>query len=166
MDLVVNGAGTAVRSRLPLDDIKMAGKTGTAQVRRISGTQRGQSGEWKYRDHGLFVCYAPTDRPRYAAAVVIDHGMGGARAAAPVAKDFLTYMFDPAKAMEQLSTLEAGWGGDINTRMAARQAHSLMSAPNPTSTAHSQPSSTVGPAAAPATPGPTVTAQGNGGDED
>ena len=80
MDLVVNGAGTAVRSRLPLDNIRMAGKTGTAQVRKIAGAQRGQSGTWKYRDHGLFVFFTPVDRPKYAGAVVIEHGMGGARA--------------------------------------------------------------------------------------
>lgn len=113
---VVNGNGTAGRSRLQLPGIEMGGKTGTAQVRRITGAQRGQSGAWKYRDHGLFVCFAPTANPRYAASVVIDHGMGGARAAAPVAKDVLTYLFDPAKAMAALETLESGWGGDIATR--------------------------------------------------
>lgn len=122
MNLVVNGAGTAVRSRLPLDGVTMAGKTGTAQVRKIEGSQRGQSGEWKYRDHGLFVCFAPVEQPRYAAAVVIEHGLGGARAAAPVAKDFLTYLYDPAKAMTALEALEAGWGGDINARMTADRA--------------------------------------------
>lgn len=122
MDMVVNDAGTAVRSRLPIEGIAMAGKTGTAQVRRITSGQRGQSGAWKYRDHGLFVCFAPVVNPLYAAAVVIDHGMGGARAAAPVAKDFMTYMFDPAKAMEALTTFEEGWGGDTKTRMAAERA--------------------------------------------
>ena len=95
----------------------MGGKTGTAQVRRIAAGQRGQSGEWKYRDHGLFVFFAPTSNPRYAGAVVIDHGMGGSRAAAPVAKDVLTYLFDKNKAMESLLKLEEGWGGDIATRM-------------------------------------------------
>ena len=117
MNLVVNGAGTAVRSRLPLDGVKMAGKTGTAQVRKISGSQRGQSGVWKYRDHGLFVCFAPVDQPRYAAAVVIEHGLGGARAGAPVARDFLTYLYEPAKAMATLEALESGWGGTIKQRM-------------------------------------------------
>ncbi len=117
MDKVVNGGGTGARSRLPLDGIAMAGKTGTAQVRKISGSQRGQSGEWKYRDHGLFVCFAPVDNPRYAAAVVIEHGLGGARAAAPVARDVLTFLFDPAKAMATLETLESGWGGTIKQRM-------------------------------------------------
>jgi len=114
---VVNGNGTAGRSKLPLPGIEMGGKTGTAQVRRIAGSQRGQSGEWKYRDHGLFVCFAPTANPRYAAAVVIDHGMGGSKAAAPVAKDVLTYLFDKPKAMEALLELEKGWGGTIAERM-------------------------------------------------
>lgn len=128
MKEVVSFNGTAGRSQLPFPDIAMGGKTGTAQVRKIDGTQRGQSGAWKYRDHGLFVCFAPTDNPRYAASVVIEHGLGGARAAAPVAKDVLTYLFDPAKAMETLVALEAGWGGDITTRM-ARQAKGAVAAP-------------------------------------
>jgi len=114
---VVNGNGTAGRSRLPLEGIEMGGKTGTAQVRRITGGQRGQSGEWKYRDHGLFLCFAPTANPRYACGVVIEHGMGGSRAAAPVAKDVLTYLFDKPKAMEALLELEKGWGGTIAERM-------------------------------------------------
>lgn len=117
MDLVVNGAGTAVRSRLDLPDVRMGGKTGTAQVRAIKGGQRGQSGAWKYRDHGLFVCFAPVDQPRYGAAVVIEHGMGGARAAAPIAKDVLTFLYDREKAMAALEALEAGWGGTPVERM-------------------------------------------------
>lgn len=123
MDEVVNGAGTAGRSRLPLKDVRMGGKTGTAQVRRIAGGARGgYNVPWKYRDHGLFVCFAPVDNPRYAAAVVIEHGMSGSGAAAPVASDTLLYLFDPAKAMEKLNAFEKQWGGDIQTRMAAEAA--------------------------------------------
>lgn len=118
MDRVVNGNGTAVRSRLDLDGIKLAGKTGTAQVRGLASGSRGQGGTYRYRDHGLFVCFAPTDNPRYAAAVIIEHGMGGARAAAPVAKDIFTFLYDREQAMASLATLEEGWGGDIPTRMA------------------------------------------------
>jgi penicillin-binding protein 2 len=117
---VVNGAGTAGRSRLELPGIEMGGKTGTAQVRRITGGQRGQSGTWKYRDHGLFVCFAPVAAPRYAASVVIEHGLGGARAAAPVAKDVLTYLFDKAKAMAALAGFEEQWGGTLAERMEER----------------------------------------------
>ncbi|MDV3456235.1 penicillin-binding protein 2 [Sphingomonas sp. HF-S4] len=122
MDEVVNGHGTAGASKLPFPNIRMGGKTGTAQVRRIMDANRGQGGAWKYRDHGLFVCFAPVDNPRYAASVVIEHGMGGARAAAPVAKDVLTWLFDREKAMTRLTELEAGWGGDIATRMAKKAA--------------------------------------------
>jgi penicillin-binding protein 2 len=117
---VVNGAGTAGRSRLELPGIEMGGKTGTAQVRRITGGQRGQSGAWKYRDHGLFVCFAPVANPRYACSVVIEHGMGGARAAAPVAKDVLTYLFDKPRALAALATFEEQWGGSLAERMETR----------------------------------------------
>ncbi len=119
---VVNGDGTAGASRIMLPGIEMGGKTGTAQVRKISGSQRGQSGEWKYRDHGLFVCFAPTANPRYAASVVIEHGLGGARAAAPVAKDVLTYLFDRERALASLAGFEAKWGGTLAERTARRQA--------------------------------------------
>lgn len=112
--------GTAARSKLPLEGITMAGKTGTAQVRGFGSGSRGGAGvPWKYRDHGLFVCFAPVEKPLYAAAVVIEHGLGGSRAAAPVAKDFMTYMFDPQKATDSLLALEAGWGGNISERMAS-----------------------------------------------
>jgi penicillin-binding protein 2 len=122
MDMVVNSAGTGARSRLEVPGITMGGKTGTAQVRAIKGAQRGQSGARKYRDHGLFVCFAPVAQPRYAAAVVIEHGLGGARAAAPVAKDVLTFLYDREKAMASLEAFEAGWGGSIEERMARQYA--------------------------------------------
>ncbi len=114
---VVNGDGTAGRSKLTIPGIEMGGKTGTAQVRRLSSGNGGAGMPWKFRDHGLFVCFAPTANPRYAASVVIEHGMGGSRAAAPVAKDVLTYLFDKQKAMEALIPLEESWGGNIAERM-------------------------------------------------
>ncbi len=114
---VVNvGGGTATRGQLPLNDVKMAGKTGTSQVTAIRRDGR-RSSEWKYRDHGLFVCYAPHDNPRYAAAVVIQHG-GGSGAAYPIARDVLTFIYDKEKAMETLNALESSWGGTIEQRMA------------------------------------------------
>ena len=73
----------------------MAGKTGTSQVRRISGLERRlgvrQNEELprEQRDHALFVGYAPVDKPRYAAAVVVEHGGSGSKAAAPLARDLL-----------------------------------------------------------------------------
>ncbi len=119
---VVNGSGTGGGSKININGVRMAGKTGTAQVRAL--VSRGQVGDWKTRDHSLFVCYAPTDAPRYAMAVVIEHGTFGARAAAPVAKDVMTFLFDRDTAMASLEALEKGWGGNLETRMdAARQAY-------------------------------------------
>ena len=97
------------------------GKTGTAQVVALSAGG-GRGGQWKFRDHGLFIFFAPFDKPRYAGAVVIEHGMGGSRAAAPVAKDVLTYLFDRPQAEKRLAELEAGWGGTLNERTARRAA--------------------------------------------
>ena len=95
---------------------------GTAQVRRLSASaSRGQGGDWRYRDHGLFVFFAPFDKPRYAGSVVIEHGMGGARAAAPVAKDVLTFLYDRQLALKSLHALEQQWGGSLAERTARRQ---------------------------------------------
>lgn len=120
MSDVVNGPGTAGRGRLPFDDIKMAGKTGTAQVVSLSVSD-GRSGPWKYRDHGLFTFFAPLENPRYAGAVVIEHG-GGSGAAYPIARDVMTFMFDPAKGLEALNALEKQWGGTAQQRLDARYA--------------------------------------------
>ena len=113
---VVNGDGTAPQAKLPLDRILLAGKTGTAQVRRITsserrrGVLRNEDLEWRLRDHGLFVAFAPASRPRYAASVVVQHG-GGSSAAYPIARDVLTWLFDKQKAMAALRPLEESWGG-------------------------------------------------------
>ncbi|KHL25864.1 penicillin-binding protein [Croceibacterium mercuriale] len=120
MSDVVNGPGTAGRARLPLDNILMAGKTGTAQVVSLS-VASGKSGPWKYRDHGLFISFAPFDNPRYACAVVIEHG-GGSGAAYPIARDVMTFLFDPPKALDALHQLEAQWGGTAQQRLAATYA--------------------------------------------
>lgn len=82
--------GTAYSKRITTPRFRMAGKTGTAQVRRI--LKRGQDQKslpWEMRHHALFVGFAPTDKPKYACCIVIEHGGGGASAAAPVARDVL-----------------------------------------------------------------------------
>ncbi|WP_438730709.1 penicillin-binding protein 2 [Parasphingorhabdus sp. DH2-15] len=112
---VVHGAGTARRAALPLPNIEVAGKTGTAQVVSLTRGD-GRNVPWKFRDHGLFVCFAPYDNPRYACAVVIEHG-GGSGAAYPVARDVLTFLFDRDKAEEAIAPLERAWGGTIEERM-------------------------------------------------
>lgn len=118
MFAVVNGGGTAVASKIEIGNVRMAGKTGTAQVRKL--TARNSVGEWKTRDHSLFICYAPTDAPRYAMSVVVEHGTFGARAAAPIARDIMTFLFDPGKAWDTLLAMEKEWGGTPMQRMEAR----------------------------------------------
>ena len=120
MSDVVNGPGTAGRARLPFDDILMAGKTGTAQVVSLAKSD-GKSGPWKYRDHGLFIFFAPFDNPRYAGAVVIEHG-GGSGSAYPIARDVMTFLFDPQKGLDQLYSLEKQWGGTAQERLAKKYA--------------------------------------------
>jgi len=81
--------GAYRQSQLGLGDIQMAGKTGTAQVRNY-GTGSRKSNIWALKDHNLFVAFAPVDEPRYAVAIIIEHGgKGGATAAAPRAREIM-----------------------------------------------------------------------------
>ena len=93
MDAVTNQGGTGARSRIDIEGFDMAGKTGTAQVRKLTAALRGRNSDtipWKFRDHGLFIAFAPVKEPRYAISVVVEHGGGGSKAAAPIAKDIMT----------------------------------------------------------------------------
>ncbi|MGG7643572.1 penicillin-binding protein 2 [Rhodovulum sp. YNF3179] len=89
--------GTAYGSRIDAEALRMAGKTGTSQVRNITteerrqGVFRNEDLPWNRRDHALFVAFAPHDAPRYAVTVVVEHGGGGSTAAAPIARDVLLY---------------------------------------------------------------------------
>jgi len=88
----VTSVGTAARvSDLGLGSIKMAGKTGTAQAYSYGGGRgaHGAVGEWKLRDHAWFIAFAPYDAPRYACAVLVEHGGFGASAAAPRAREIM-----------------------------------------------------------------------------
>jgi len=105
MELVTMGEdGTAKGSAIKTEGMEMGGKTGTAQVKRISMAERraGQLSQediiWKHRHHALFVGYAPTSNPRYACSVVVEHGGSGSGAAAPLARYILeaTQNIDPA----------------------------------------------------------------------
>ncbi|MEM6888501.1 MAG: penicillin-binding protein 2 [Pseudomonadota bacterium] len=94
MFAVVNDRrGTAYGSRVIEEKYRMAGKTGTSQVRNITaaerraGVIRNEDLPWERRDHALFVNFAPYDSPKVAVAVVVEHGGGGSKAAAPIARD-------------------------------------------------------------------------------
>jgi penicillin-binding protein 2 len=103
---VVNGnRGTARRSAIDVNGQTMAGKTGTSQVRRItmqerqSGVRRNEDLPWEFRDHALFVCFAPAEAPRYAISVIVEHAGGGSSHAAPIAHDVMleTLRLDPSR---------------------------------------------------------------------
>lgn len=92
MERVVNSPrGTAKASKIEQEGFEMGGKTGTAQVRRITKEQRrlgvkNQDLPWEQRHHALFVGYAPISNPRYVCSIVVEHGVGGSSAAAPIGK--------------------------------------------------------------------------------
>lgn len=87
--------GTAYSARISQVGMEMAGKTGTTQVRRISKDERragvveNDALPWSRRNHALFIAYAPVSSPRFACAVVVEHGGGGSAIAAPIARDIL-----------------------------------------------------------------------------
>jgi penicillin-binding protein 2 len=86
--------GTGAHCQIPDPAMHMAGKSGSAQVRRMTTYERehhvhSDALPWKERDHALFVAYAPVEAPRYACAVIVEHGNHGADAAGPVVRDLL-----------------------------------------------------------------------------
>ena len=103
MEKVLEFKGTAFASRLEGDGLSMAGKTGTSQVRRITKAERDaglktlKNRPWRERDHALFMAYSPTDKPRYALSLIIEHGGGGSSVAAPLAREIMrrTLEIDP-----------------------------------------------------------------------
>jgi len=87
--------GTAFGARIKDESLAMSGKSGSAQVRRITvreregGVKKNEELPWKERDHALFIAYAPESEPRYACCVTVEHGGGGSAVAAPMARDIL-----------------------------------------------------------------------------
>lgn len=94
-DVINNSRGTAYGSRITDETMRMAGKTGTSQVRRITAEERARGVinnadlPWERRDHALFVSFAPVENPKYAIALIVEHGGGGSAAAAPIARDIM-----------------------------------------------------------------------------
>jgi penicillin-binding protein 2 len=122
MYAVVNDRrGTAYRSRIIDEEMRMAGKTGTSQVRNITAAERragvisNEDLPWERRDHALFVNFAPFENPKAAVSVIVEHGGGGSKAAAPIARDItLQALYGgpppleayPAKDREQIEALQ------------------------------------------------------------
>ncbi|WP_428079607.1 penicillin-binding protein 2 [Candidatus Pelagibacter sp.] len=91
--------GTSYKSRIDDPKYQFAGKTGTAQVKRISMREREldlkiEQIPYKDRDHALYVAYGPYVNPRYALSIIVEHGGSGSRTAAPIAKELFKLIID------------------------------------------------------------------------
>ena len=91
--------GTSYRSRIDDPKYQFAGKTGTAQVKRISKREREldlkiEQIPYNDRDHALYVAYGTYVNPRYAISIIVEHGGSGSKAAAPMAKELFKLIID------------------------------------------------------------------------
>ena len=103
--------GTSYRSRIDDPKYQFAGKTGTAQVKRISKREREldlklEQIPYKDRDHALYVAYGPYINPRYALSIIVEHGGSGSKAAAPIAKELFKLIIDRDALREKQSNFE------------------------------------------------------------
>ncbi|GAK56039.1 MrdA protein [Candidatus Vecturithrix granuli] len=93
MWMVVNGdRGTGRATKL--EEVQVAGKTGTAQVVRLQQNTQENLPE-QLRDHAWFICYAPAENPQIAMAILVEHGMKGSQSAVPVAKYIFERLYKP-----------------------------------------------------------------------
>ena len=111
-DVVNTGHGTANALRVRQSEFTFGGKTGTAQVKRITEREREMgitqaSLPWHLRHHALFVCYGPVDNPRYACAVIVEHGQAGGTTAGPIGRDVLveTMKRDPSRRTDRFKKM-------------------------------------------------------------
>jgi len=112
--VVEEPGGTGRRARVP--GVRVAGKTGTAQVVRLEHTEGMEEKEIpiRYRDHGWFGAFAPVDAPEIVVGVFIEHGLHGASAAAPVAQRILARYFEKKlENAEQVAVSESASGADL-----------------------------------------------------
>ena len=98
--------GTSYSSRINDPKYQFAGKTGTAQVKRITKLDREldlDTSEIPYeeRDHALYIAFGPYKSPQYAMSIIIEHGGSGSSAAAPIAKELFKVLIDKHEIREK-----------------------------------------------------------------
>jgi penicillin-binding protein 2 len=103
--------GTSYRSRIDDQKYQFAGKTGTAQVKRISKREREldlklEDIPYNDRDHALYIAYGPYKKPRYALSIIVEHGGSGSKAAAPMAKELFKLIIDRNEMRNKQSNFE------------------------------------------------------------
>ena len=99
--------GTSFSSRIEDPKYQFAGKTGTAQVKRITKEERELDLKtsqipYKQRDHAWYVAFGPYNNPRYALSILVEHGGSGSSAAAPIAKKLFKIIIDRHEAREKI----------------------------------------------------------------
>jgi penicillin-binding protein 2 len=99
--------GTSYSSRISDPKYQFAGKTGTAQVKRITNLDREldlDTAEIPYeeRDHALYIAFGPYKSPQYAMSIIVEHGGSGSSAAAPMAKELFKMVIDKHELREKL----------------------------------------------------------------
>ena len=99
--------GTSYKSRIEDPKYQFAGKTGTAQVKRITELQRELDLDtsqipYEDRDHALYIAFAPYKNPRYALSVFVEHGGSGSSTAAPLAKKLIKKVIDRHEEREKI----------------------------------------------------------------
>ena len=99
--------GTSFSSRIEDPKYQFAGKTGTAQVKRITKEERELDLKtsqipYKERDHAWYVAFGPYNNPRYAVSILIEHGGSGSVTAAPIAKKLFKFVIDRHELREQI----------------------------------------------------------------
>ncbi len=100
--------GTSYKSRIDNPKYQFAGKTGTAQVKKITERDREldlKTFEIPYeeRDHALYVAYGPYKNPRYALSIIVEHGGSGSTTAAPMAKKLFKLVIDRHKIRQSIN---------------------------------------------------------------
>lgn len=103
--------GTSYRSRINNPKYQFAGKTGTAQVKKITDRDREMDLKtfeipYEERDHALYVAFGPYKQPRYALSIVIEHGGNGSTTAAPMAKKLFKAIIDRHEKRESINSKE------------------------------------------------------------
>jgi len=108
-----NGTGRAAQLRGRLRSIKVAGKTGTAQVVRAPEDEEEEGDEseipYEYRDHAWFVAYAPAEAPEILVVVLVEHGGHGGSAAAPLAREVMEEYFSNRPPVQEAEDKAATW---------------------------------------------------------
>jgi len=101
--------GTSFSSRIEDPKYQFAGKTGTAQVKRITEKERELDLEinqipYRERDHAWYIAFGPYKNPRYAVSILVEHGGSGSSTAAPIAKKLFKFVIDRHNLREQTRT--------------------------------------------------------------